>query len=164
MHRTLALLLLASGCAPPLLDPGFEEHLDRTGGCADVVLFAVDSEDEVMLHLSTVEEGRVAETTTAGTPQVYVFPLPSDEIVLEVRQGTQVSDATCDDVVENAGPEVFRTWTAVAGKATLTLTPDGEIVTADLVLMDVDFHDEDGNTVEIGSFSVHADAVGWYAG
>ncbi len=164
MLRSLVLLLLAPACAPPVLEPGFEEELEQTGGCADVVLFAVDADDEVMLHVSTATEGRVAETTTAGEPQVYAFTLPSDEIVVEVRQGTQVSDATCDDVIENGGPDVIRTWTADGGEATLTLTPSGDIVAADLTLEGVDFSDEDGNTVGIEAFTVHADSVGWYAG
>jgi len=164
MHRVLPFLLLAPGCAPQLLESGFKEDLDRTGGCADVILFAVDADDEVMLHFSTVEEGRVAEATTAGTPLEYAFTLPSDEIELEVRQGTQVSDITCDDVAENGGPDVVRTWMADGGEATLTLTPGGDLVEADLVLQEVTFLDEDGNTVGVDAFTVHAASVGWYAG
>jgi hypothetical protein len=164
MHRLLPFLLLAPGCALPILESGFQEDLDRTGGCADVILFAVDADDEVMLHFSTVDEGRVAEASVAGTPLEYAFTLPSDGIELEVRQGTQVSDITCDDVAENGGPDVLRRWTAEGGDLILTLTPGGDLVAADLVLQDVDFLDEDGNAVGIDVFTVHADSVGWFAG
>ena len=164
--RPLLLLsaVLAGGCEPTSLTDGFEEHLTRTGGCGDLVLFAVDDGDEIMLRLDI--QGLLPASTE---PTVTEHVLPEEGLELVVEVGERVSDVTCDDAIVNEGPLVERVYTATAGTAWITTrasdSADPDIADVDLLLEDVVLESEDGGeSVMIESFEITDARVGWLAG
>jgi hypothetical protein len=168
IRLVLATLVFASlvpaGCSTDLLGPDFAADFTLKGACADVYFFAVDAVDEVMLTFST--PGLVAAARAAGAPVTTVLSLPDADVVLMVEQGSRVSDAMCDDVIENGGPRVSRTWNAVAGSATVIVRPGASEfdARADLVLEGVVFQDGDGHRRSIDSFVWSDVSVGWLPG
>ncbi len=168
--HSIALVFLAAatigGCVAPLED-GFETSLEEQGGCGDVVFYAVDSADEVMLTL--VVDDLLREAHLAGEEATTQFDLPADEVTLIVEQGTKISDATCDDVIENGGPTVERAYTAVSGTVEITARPGDEndytSASGDMKLKDVVFESESGNkTITLETLSILNAEVGWFAG
>ena len=167
MRTRLLVLLVALGCGLDLLGPEFERRFTYFGGCGDVVFFAVDADDELMVTFNA--DGLLAVARQAGTETTTIVDLPSQDVELVVEQGSRVSDATCDDVVENAGPRVRRTWTATSGTATVRLRPLGDELLdggsrGDLVLEDVVFTSEDGDRVTLDRLEWQDISVGWLAG
>lgn len=163
MRELLLLVLVVAGCGTDLLGPELGDRFSHFGGCGDVIFFAVDAHDEVMVTFSA--EGLVAAAREAGVETSIVIEFPSDAATLMVEQGSRISDATCDDVVENSGPRVRRTWTAVSGTATIHMRPmegaDG--VRGDLELEDIVFTaGTDQVTLERLEWSDVS--VGWYPG
>jgi hypothetical protein len=160
---TVPLLLLASlGCGSDPLGPEFGQRFTHFGGCADVVLFAVDARDELMITFRA--DGLVQEAQGTGVPTETVIDLPADDVVLIVEQGSSVSDATCDDVVMQGGPRVGRTWTATAGSATLRISPREGGGRADLVLEDVVFEADGEDEVTLERLEWQDVSVGWLPG
>jgi hypothetical protein len=165
MRTILGVVLLATfGCGTDPLGPGFVSQLTRFGGCVDVVFFAVDDADKVMVRFEA--EGLVAAAYGAGTETSSVIDLPSAGVELTIRQGTQVSDATCDDVIENQGPVIDRTWVAQSGTATVTIRPLGnaEYARGDLRLQDVVFTSSGGGEVVLTELGWTDVFVGWLPG
>lgn len=165
MRPLLSLLLVAtSSCESDPLGPDFADELTHFGGCGDVIFFAVDSDDEVMVTFRA--EGLVAEAREAGRETSTVVELPSDEVELIVEQGSRISDATCDDVIENDGPRVQRTWTALSGTATVRIRPlpDPGGDRGDLVLEDVVFAWGDEAPITVERLEWEDVSVGWYPG
>lgn len=173
MRSALSLLILASlaACGPDPLGPGFERMFTRFSGCADVLFYAVDSEDELMLTVWA--PGLVAQAHEAGQPTTTVLDLSQGQPVVILEQGSSVSDATCDDVVENRGPQVDDSWTAVAGQATVTIRPDLESTggplpgtgRGDLLLEDVRLRNSsNGESLLIDRIEWSDISVGWLAG
>lgn len=165
MRALLPLLLLTTfGCGSDPLGPDFAEELTHFGGCGDVIFFAVDSDDEVMVTF--LADGLVAAAREAGSETSTVVELPSDDVELIVQQGPQISDATCDDVIENDGPRVQRTWTAVSGTATVRIRPLSESSggRGDLVLEDVVFASGDRAPITVERLEWQDVSVGWYPG
>ena len=165
--RALAVflaVLLPAGCAAPLLGPDFEDDFHTRGGCGDVVFFAVDPSDEVLLTFHT--PGLVAAATAAGETVVSTFDLPDEAVTLTVEVGSRISDAICDDVIENGGPRIERTWRAVSGRATVTIRPgfDAWSARGDLELSDVRFRDGEGHLVRVESLEWTDTGVGWLPG
>ncbi len=164
MRPLVTLVLLTTlGCESDLLGPGFTEELVHFGGCGDVVFYAVDSDDELMVTF--VGSGLVAEAEQTGSEVSTVFELPAGDVELIVEQGSRVSDATCDDVIEGRGPRVERSWIATAGTATVRIRPgqDPSGARGDLVLEAVVFTSGDAAlTVERLEWSNVG--VGWYPG
>ncbi|MBT8337957.1 MAG: hypothetical protein KJO11_15225, partial [Gemmatimonadetes bacterium] len=142
---TLAASLGVAACSTDLLGPDFVDDLDQLRSCADVFFFAIDDADRVMLTFSVA--GPVAEAQAAGETTTTPFDLPDPDVTLIVEQGSRVSDAACDDVIENGGPVVDRTWSAIDGSATLTIRPGEGMVNnrADLELRDIVVRDGEGN-------------------
>lgn len=164
--RSLATLVLAAGMAAGCgssdpLGPDFETRLSVLGGCGDVWFYAVDAADEVLVTFAApgLIEAAEGETTTT------TFDLPDEGVELIVEVGSYISDAICDDVIEN-GPRVDRTWRAVAGEAAVTIRPQGESWGArgDLRLTDVVLRDDDGHTVVIERLDWSDIFVGWLPG
>jgi len=158
----LFILANCSGTGP--LTPNLEGNLTRMGGCADVLFFAVDQNDELMLSFRT--EGAVSEAQTASEEMVTVFELPSPASELMLERGTRVSDATCDDAIEGDGPQVHRTWSAVSGTATVHIRPgtSPEDARADLFVEDVVLETDDGDEVVLERLEWTDIHVGWYPG
>lgn len=161
----LASLVTVFGCGrSDPLGPSFVAELTIRGGCADVVFYAVDDDDELMLSFRA--EGLVSEARSAGEGEaVTIFEFPA-AAQLTLEQGTRVSDAMCDDVIENGGPKVSRTWTAVSGTATARVRPQGgeDAASADLLLEEVVFEGDEGESVTVGRLEWTDVRVGWYPG
>lgn len=161
MMRWMMLATLAA-CAAPLPED-LATTLDDRGGCADVVFYAVDVDDSVML---TVRGSGLIAAAQAGAEQPFVFDLPSEDLTVTLEQGDRVSDAMCDDVIENGGPTVVRTWTPSSGTATITVrvdaTADAE-PEADLRLDDV-ILESNGDTATVDEMEILGVTVGWFAG
>ena len=165
MRARLLILLMALGCGLDLLGPEFERRLTHFSGCGDVIFFAVDADDELMVTFRA--EGLVAAARAGGTETTTVVELPSDDVELVVGQGSRISDGTCDDVLENGGPRVRRSWTGISGTATVRIRPleasiDGG--RGDLELEDVVFTSEDGDEVTLDRLEWADISVGWRPG
>jgi hypothetical protein len=164
-------LALTVGCdGDGLVGPNFERQLVFKGGCGDIVFYAVDDDDELMLTF-VVQTGLVEQARDAGqevqvTLQVRnSFGMGHGNVRLE--QGTRVSDVTCDDVAEQGGPQIRRSWTATAGSATVTVRPlaDQDGAMADLLLENVTLQpDGDGRQLLLDRMEWTDVFVGWYAG
>lgn len=164
MRALLLILLVTSGCGTDPLGPHFGQRLTRFGGCGDVIFYAVDADDEVMVTFGA--QGLVAAAREAGAETTTVVELPSDDVELMVEQGSRISDATCDDVIENSGPHVERTWTAVSGTATVRIRPmeSASGARGDLVLEDVVFTSGGADQVALERLEWLDVSVGWYPG
>lgn len=158
------LMPLVAACGAPALDDGFETSLTERGGCADVVFYAVDAADETLLTVRA--DGLIEAAGDATEPVVTPFDLPDPGITLTVEQGTRISDAICDDVIENGGPQVVETWTAVGGTAVVTVQPaDGDDEpSADLSLSEVVFESSTGAEAVLQELVIEDVVVGWFAG
>jgi len=163
VNPRILLALGLAACTPSLQD-GFEQDLTDEGGCGDVVFYAHDDADTMMLTLYAA--GLVSEATDAGVASDFDFTLPDGDVELIVEVGSKVSDATCDDVIENGGPRVRETWTATSGTASITILPGEDEWDAhgSLHLESVVFESESGATVTLPSFDIGTVAVGWLAG
>lgn len=164
MRAPLLILLVTLGCGSDLLAPDFAQRLTQLGGCGDVIFFAVDPDDQVMVTFHM--EGLVAAARNAETETSTVVVLPSDDVELILQRGSRVSDATCDDVIENSGPQIQQSWTARAGTATVRIRPEDDPsgTRGDLVLEDVLFGADDADDVALEHLEWTDVSVGWYAG
>lgn len=165
--NTLVALLAAACEGDGLTGPEVEE-LPLRGGCGDVIFYAVDDADEVMLTF--VAEGLVEQARDAGQPLIFFFDFGpgtgSYRPELRLVQGTHVSDATCDDILQNE-PQIRRSWSAAGGTASVQMRPrEGqEGAMADLVLEDVVLRsDDDGRTIRIDRMEWTDVFVGWLPG
>jgi hypothetical protein len=158
-----ALLVPACAGSDPL-GPGFENAFAVRGGCADVVFYAVDGADELLVTFQTA--GLVAAARASTTPVTTNFDLPAAGVTAIIEQGSKISDAICDDVIENGGPRVDRTWTAVAGRATVTIRGGADDFGArgDLRLEDAVFLSDDGRRVGLEELVWTDIGVGWLPG
>ena len=159
------LAMVLSGCGPQGLAPDFESSLTHRSGCGDVVFFAVDDADEVMLTLEA--SGLVEQAQLTGEVTVVEFQLPDPSLVLKVQVGEKVSDATCDDVIENGGPVIAQTYLAASGVASIKVSPEGQDgggATASVTLEDVVFEAEGEESVTLESFGIEDISVGWLPG
>jgi hypothetical protein len=147
------LLVLASCGSDTLVGPGFEQRFTSMSGCADLLFYAVDDRDELMLTFFS--PGLAAQAWTTGEETVTTFEFPDQAADLKLEQGTRVSVVTCDDVAVNGGPTIRRTWTATGGAATVTVRPlpDRDGATADLLL--------EGVTLERGDDRLLLDRLEW---
>ena len=121
MRAPLLILLATLGCGSDLLGPDFDRRLTLMGGCGDVIFYAVDPDDEVMVTFRA--DGLVAAALEAGAETSTLVDLPADDVDLMVEQGSHISDATCDDVIENSGPRVRRSWSLTPHQTRLPSRP-----------------------------------------
>lgn len=160
----LLLLALLTGCTPALTD-GFGATLTDVGGCSDLVVYASNPEDTVLLRFD--HDGAVAEALAAGEALTTTLVLPDPDTSLVVQVGEKIADAMCTDVIINGGPTVHEEWAATSGEATLTVRADGTDgwkSRADLTLTDVRFASEAGEEAALGDFAVTDISVGWLPG
>ena len=158
------LLGVLAGCGPAL-PADFGDELGDGFGCGDVVFYAVDADDTILLRVYA--EGLIAAAQEAGEETTTTFALPDEDVEVEVEVGGRISDAACDDVIENGGPRVDVTYVATGGTAVITVRPGAalEDARADLHLEDVVFEPEGGGeTVTLDAFDVTDVSVGWFAG
>ena len=164
-NGTVLVALVLGACdlvepSPSPLGPDFEQDLTEQGGCGDLFAYAVDAADEVMLTV------RLDEPIAAGgdAPFDLVFTLPDPAAEVKVEVGSSISDAMCDDVIENDGPQVDETWTAVSGTVSAHLEPDGYGTLTDVTLEDVVFESPTGEQVTVESLEWTDLSVGWLPG
>lgn len=157
----------ASGPAP--LEAGFEAALTGpAGGCADTFVYAADDANEVALFFRA--DGALATACVTDGPPTFTYALPDAAVELRVEQGERLTVDTCDDVMDNPGPEVARTWTATAGTATLSFEPTytetcaSDTTPATLTLTDVTFTADDGAGEVVVPTLVLTTNVGWLPG
>ena len=141
------------------LDADFEDTLTNEGGCADLYVFAVDDADEVILEVRF--DGPIAAAGGASTEDEFTLPDPTVDITVKV--GNKVSDAACDDVIENGGPQIDDVWEAVSGVVNLTIEA-GDTPVGDVTLEDVVFESPDGEQVTVEAFDWEDISVGWFPG
>lgn len=165
--RILALAALVgtlAGCTPTL-PADFGDELTSEGGCGDVYFYAFDADDTMLLEV--MADGLIAAAQAAGEPTTTVYTLPDADLQVQVEVGSRISDAACDDLIENGGPQVAVVYAAVSGTATITVRPGDDLdgARADLQLTDVVFEPEGGGeAVTLESFEITDVSVGWYAG
>ncbi len=158
----------ARECEEPALPLGFGEALSFHGGCTDLVLFARNVDDTVQLFFRM--NGIVATANAEDEVQVQTYNLPASGVTLNVNVGTNLSDVTCDDVMEGV-VNVAGTYIATAGVAALVVEPGSVDTdewsatgTASLDLEGVEFVDGNNCTLELGSMSFDEIPVGWSPG
>jgi hypothetical protein len=156
----LVMLGCPGGGGGGSLVDGFERGLTVVGGCADVVAYAVDDEDSVLLQVAL--DGPLAAAPREPATTVYTQPDVAASVAVTV--GTNVSDAVCDDVIEDGGPTVTETWTAVAGTVTIDIRPDDADDRADVTIENVVLESLDGDRVIVDRFEWTDLAVGWFPG
>lgn len=157
----VSLVLAACEVGGPSVDADVEESLTEIGGCADLYVFAVDADDEVILEVRLDEP--IAAAAGVDTSTSYVLPDPAVELTLSV--GQRVSDVSCDDVAENGGPQIDEEWVAVSGDAALAIHHPADLdPQADVTLTGVVLESPDGEQITVESFSWEDITVGWFAG
>lgn len=164
-NGSILVVLWLGGCdleVAPLapLSPDFEQDLTEVGGCGDVFAYAVDAGDEVMLTVHL--DGPIAASENEPVTLELTLPDPSAEV--KVERGSQISDAICDDVIENGGPRVDETWTAVSGTVTADVEVGEHTTLTDVTLEDVVFENEAGEEVTVETFEWTEISVGWLPG
>jgi len=117
--------------------------------------------------LTLEASGLVEQAQLTGEVTVVEFQLPDPSLVLKVQVGEKVSDATCDDVIENGGPVIAQTYLAASGVASIKVSPEGQDgggATASVTLEDVVFEAEGEESVTLESFGIEDISVGWLPG
>jgi len=160
--------LYSRDCTEPALPSGFGEDLSFHGGCSDLVLFARNVDDTVQLFFRA--NGIVATANEEEEVQVHTYNLPESGVTLNVNVGSNLSDVTCDDVMEGV-VNVAGTYIATAGVAALVVEP-GSVDTdnwsatgeASLELEGVEFVDGNNCRLELGDVSFDEIPVGWSPG
>ncbi len=158
------LPLLLIGCGVPALQPGFEDALTETGGCGDVVVYARDPERTVGLMFIA------DDALVSSVPESMDYDLASAESAtnrwLTAYQGVEVGEIWCNDV--STGAETLkRSWVAVAGTATVDVTPDGNGGgLADVAITGATLQSDDDAevTVDLAAFTWSGISVGWLPG
>jgi hypothetical protein len=131
---SLALLTLVAGCSEE--DPrDVERQLTQSGGCADLVAYARNADDTMLLLIRAsglvsaaydAAEGATDETTTFSFDLEDQNPHPEFDLIVEFRQGRNLSVEICNDVIEDPGPYVRRNFGALSGTLQIDLTPTHE--------------------------------------
>ena len=116
--------------------------------------------------LTVTADGLVGDAFAAGVETTTSFELPDARIEVIVERGRKISDAICDDVIENGGPDVTTTWSATGGAATITIRPGDTLDAgrADLSLDGVMLEDEGGHAITVDTLERVDISVGWLAG
>lgn len=158
------LIFAACGGGGPLL-PELGANLTLFGGCGDVVFYAVDEHDRVVVTFQA--QGLVEEARTSEEDEVeVVLDLSTTAATAQVEQGERVSSTVCNDIIVPPGPRVDRAWTATGGSATLRIRPvsGSERAFADLVLESVVFSSDGAEDITLEEVTWTNVFVGWYPG
>lgn len=135
-------------------------RLTSTGGCADLVAYAVSADLSYALYVRV--DGLIA-VNPDGTlaSYAYTLPDPAAEVYLEV--GDRVGSNVCNDAPEGTVEDVL---TATAGDLSLSVDEaDPEDVRADVFASDIELYSETTNTIAtVDSISILDASVGWLPG
>jgi hypothetical protein len=93
-------------------------ELTRSGGCADVFLWASDDDGSVVVTVAA----DVADRSSTGSASL-VATLPDDALAVEVLHGSDLTRNLCTDVLDPAA-EPAATSPATEGRVELTIDPD----------------------------------------
>lgn len=147
------------------LEEGWEATLTRVGGCSDLLVYAVNESDTIML---TVQFARPLQG--AGfVDMTDERDLPNPNAAVTVASGERVSDLTCDDVVEGAGSVLIGGWAGGEGHLSLVVDYDesdtSALPLADVTITGVRLRPTDGSeAVEMDDFAWTDVTVGWEPG
>lgn len=158
-------LILAACGGGNLLLPELGADLTRFGGCGDVIMYAVDDHDRVLVTFQT--QGLVEEARASGEEEAeFVLDLSTASATARLDYGERVSSTVCDDAIVPPGPSVDRVWIATEGSATLRIRPvsDSEGAFADLVLGNVVFSSDGAEDITLEEVTWTNVFVGWYPG
>lgn len=152
------------------LEPGFESSFEYSGGCGDMLLYASNVEDTILMTF--IIDGLSEQAHTQGGQVSETASLPDSRIQLEVRVGEKLSDTVCDDVAEG-GTHVDATYEAVTGSADILVVPEGSPTDyggypakATVILSDIELQNLEDVTdiVELPSYSWSNVFIGWLPG
>jgi hypothetical protein len=132
-------------CPGSGVESGVETTLTNIGGCADMFVYATDSDVTVALRLYV--QGIVLEAITSG-PVVREYAADDPELLLELTTGTNLLELTCNDAIENR-PVIDELWRprewegsgpgTVSITVELVATEEGSVPLADITLTGVNF-------------------------
>ncbi len=97
--------------------PGIE--FVQSGGCGDAFFWAADADATVALLVSVDAVDR-----STSEPTVIDFSVPDPQVTVEVQRGSFLTEAFCNDVLQNH--RLDETVLLVAGAGSMTLAPAGE--------------------------------------
>jgi hypothetical protein len=133
-------------CPGSGVESGVETTLTNIGGCADMFVYATDSDVTVALRLYV--QGIVLEAITSGAPVVREYAADDPELLLELTTGTNLLELTCNDAIENR-PVIDELWRprewegsgpgTVSITVALVATEQGSVPLADITLTGVNF-------------------------
>ena len=135
-------------------------RLTSTGGCADLVAYAVSADLEYALYVRV--DGLIAVNPDGSLASyAYTLPDPAAEVVLEV--GENVGSNACNDAPEGTVEDVL---TATAGDLSISVDEsDPEDVRADVFASDLELYSAATNTVAtVSSVAILDASVGWLPG
>jgi len=121
-----AVTVAAAGCSdadaeggPALgrLVPGPTVELSRSGGCAEVWLWAADESGAVVVSVVADLSDR-----SALEPTTITATLPDDSVEVEVLHGSDLTANLCTDVLDPAS-EPSTTSPAIEGRVEVTVDP-----------------------------------------
>lgn len=148
-----------------LLLPDLGADLTRFGGCGDVIMYAVDEPDRVLVTFQAqgfVEGARASQENEVEV----VLDLSTAAATAQLEYGERVSSTVCNDVIVPPGPRVERAWTATSGTATLQIRPvsGSEGAFVDLALESVVFSSDGAEDITLEEVTWADVFVGWYPG
>jgi hypothetical protein len=160
----------------PILEGGFSQDITFSSGCGDVYMYGSGpyGEGEVALFFQTADRWALEMYESGEDSWSEVFVLPTAAIDLTAQLGLDLTAYACNDVMQDE-PEVWRTYSAISGVATLNLTATSDEWSewnvpahASLYLSDVVFAPSDGGPgapVPLGELLMAGDTnVGWFPG
>ena len=159
---SLCAALILSSCGTGPVEP--EGYDGETGGCSNfqVYRYNADATEAIVL------QARHDSLAITATPRA--FSLPSDHLTLRVdRFNAPAPHFYCDDVMDDE--HVVETWTAVAGRVTISATePDmtqpfgSQTYRVTVVIEEATLRNDQGETIEIDRIDLGTITVGWLPG
>lgn len=136
--------------------PGIE--FTQSGGCGDAFFWAANDDATVALLVYVDAADRSTSDST-----VIDFTLPDRRVTAEVQRGSFLTEAFCNDVLQNHRLE--ETVPVVAGGGSITLAPAGERFgdCGKAGRLRFDGGSTDGGTV-VAPIDIRTNHIGCYAG
>ena len=157
MVRGASVVLLAA-CAPSVPD-NLPNKLTEQGSCGDLFVFAANAADTLVLAIN-VDEGLVEAAHSAQQTTSTTITLPAASTTVTLTDGKRVTDAMCDDVVEN--PQDPRAeWSATSGTLDVAITPGDALEEARANVDAKDLIIDESAPFDLSWFDV---SVGWLPG
>jgi hypothetical protein len=158
----------------PVLAEGFDDF-DSCSGCGDVYIYCSGpyGEGEVALFFETANGWALEMYENGENSWEDDIQFPSEAFGLVVQLGLDLTATACTDAVQDE-PDVWRTYSATSGEASLDLTATSDEwsewnvpATAGLYLTSVVFTPSDGgpgDPVLVEDAYIFPISVGWFPG